>query len=338
MKFEKETTSLSEVEVQSAEPPLRWRVLAACVVALIFGCLTNATLAVRGPGIYASDFTYPWLAARAVAEGVDPYAAIRASKTPWEPVLFYPLPAAIVTLPVAWLPVRAAAAVFLGLSCGLLAFFATKRGMWRLIMFASAPACQVVWSPQWYPLLTAAALCPPALGLLATKPNLALPLLAFQTRRRAIWHAIAGGAALMVVSLVLQPAWPARWVNTLATHPLAGQYQLPILTPIGAFVGLAALRWRLPEARLLLGMACIPQNTFFYEQFPLLLVPRSRREMLAAVLASQMAYLYAGIYGVRAPSLAALSERQMPLMVLAFYLPALIMVLRRPNVSAEPAG
>lgn len=317
-------------------PAICRRVAAACLIGLGLGLLTYGFLVARGPGIQGSDFTYPWLAARALFHGIDTYSAVRTSQTPWPPTLFYPVPAAIIALPFAWLSVQVAAASFVAIGCGLLALAVSDRGMWRLWIFATPPVYRVCLSPQWAPLLMAAALWSPALGIVVAKPNLALPLLAYQQRLRSVWWAIAGGGALIAVSLVLQPAWPIHWIETLRRAPESAQYLIPILSPWGIILALAALRWRQPEARLILGMACTPQNFFFYDQFALFLIPRTSFETLTMAVISWVVFLIPVSNSIPTHGISDRSARNLPLVIAGLYLPALMMVLLRPNEGQMP--
>jgi hypothetical protein len=287
--------------------------------------------------VQARDFTYPWLAARAVLRGEDPYAALRSAQTPWVPALFYPLPTALVTTPLAWLSVRSAAVLFIGLGMGLLAYAVTAQALWPLIMFASASAMQAAWSVQWSPLLMAAALWWPMIGLVVAKPTLGLPLVAFQRDRRALWSALVGGGLLVVASFVLQPRWLERWIATLRETPVVSQYHVPLFTWWGAVLIVAVTRWRRPEARLLIALACMPQNGFFYDQFPLLLVPPNRVELMAMAAASQLALLAARSASGPAGDIAVQSTAYFPYMIAGLYLPSLLFIMRRPNEGEAPA-
>ena len=103
------------------------------------------------------------------------------------------------------------------------------------------------------------------------------------------------------------------------THALA-----PVTLPGGALVLLAGLRWRRPEARLLLAMACLPHTVAFYEAVPLFLVPQRWTEACGLWASTLIAYLlarHAGTYIAGAH-----------LIVWLGYLPAVAMVLLRPNV------
>jgi hypothetical protein len=205
-------------------------------------------------------------------------------------------------------------------------------------MFASGQAFVVCTSVQWSPLFAFAALFPPALGIAAgVKPNLAFAMLACQSTRRAVLQAFLGGGTLLLISLAIQPSWPMDWLRTLHSSATASEYVIPITTVPGFPLALAVLRWRRPEARMLLCMAAIPQAGFFYDQFPLLLVPQSRRQMILAVGLSQLALLTPNVLPFDRRTPVTLSHALMPLIIVAAYLPALIMVLNRPNEGPIPA-
>ena len=97
------------------------------VYSLMYVLLVNAR-----PELQANDFTYPWLAARAMLHGDEPYVDVARQATPWGGAFFYPLTAAVAVLPLAALPARLAGSLFVGLGAGLLAFFVSRQGLWRL--------------------------------------------------------------------------------------------------------------------------------------------------------------------------------------------------------------
>jgi hypothetical protein len=112
--------------------------------------------------------------------------------------------------------------------------------------------------------------------------------------------------------------------------------------PGGFLLALAALRWRRPEARLLLAIAIAPQTIVPYDLVPLAVVPESRREVLLMALGWMVVYL---VQVSLAPiSIAAYVQfpthdylpRGWYAMLVAGYLVPLALVLRRPNVS--PSG
>jgi hypothetical protein len=74
-------------------------------------------------------------------------------------------------------------------------------------------------------------------------------------------------------------------------------------------------------------MACSPQNAFFYDQLPLMLIPRTRNELMIIALISQFAALLAPDQTAdRAPD-----------MIAGLYLPSLVLVLLRTNAHEEAA-
>ena len=98
----------------------------------------------------------------------------------------------------------------------------------------------------------------------------------------------------------------------------------------GLFVLLTLLRWRRPEARLILFLACVPQVGSWYELLPLFLVPVTMQESMALVISSSLGFLLYYQFGAGRSELE-INQQIGALMVAFGYLPAVIMVLRRPN-------
>lgn len=283
------------------------------------------------------DFFYPWAGARSVLAGVDPYLAMHTADVPFAHAqsLFYPVTALLVAAPFAWLPLHLATACFSALGCGLLAFAVSKRGLWRVLILASAPGWGAARGGQWSPLLMACALLwAPALGLAVVKPTLALPLACLQRSWRAVILAASVGVLVLLVSIAISPAWVSHWLAELRGNPTAGQYHIPALTLLGAPILIVLLRWRRSEARLVAGLACVPQNGFFYDQFPLLLIPESMIELLIAIAASWIAFVLIPTVGPGRTTWTALSAGALRVAMLGIYWPAALLVLRRPNVDA----
>jgi len=235
-----------------------------------------------------SDFAFWWTAARILARGGDPYA--HAPETPDWPLpdpFFYPLPALFPVLPLAALPLPVAGAIFMGLSGGLLAWCLAREGAHRLWVFASAPYVMALEVGQCSPLILAAAFLPDLGFLLPFKPQIGLPVFLYRPSARAALLA----TAVIAASFLVLPGWVSGWRANLAHlefHPL------PLLTTAGPFLLLAVLRWRAPEGRLLLAMACVPQELFFADQLPLQLVARTRRQ--CAFLAGTSLSAFVGWY------------------------------------------
>jgi hypothetical protein len=286
------------------------------------------------PRFYA-DFLAWWYAARALLHGVDPYSVVPNSAPYFiSDPLVYPLPTVLAVVPFSWMPLTLAGAVFVGLSAMLLAWGISRDDFARLPIFMSFPFVMATSLGQWAPLVTAAVLIP-GLGFLAVcKPTLAT---AFAVSRPTK-SLILGGAAFLVASLVVAPLWPARWLANLG---LAAPHPAPLFTLAGMACALALLRWRRDDARLILGMAAVPQLFMFADQLPLLLVARTRVQSMALALLSHIGGLV---------WLFTRNPKEHPawdatyLVLASVYLPALVLVLRRPNEGelppwlARPAG
>jgi hypothetical protein len=299
--------------------------------AAAFGALVGALAAlfawwITRPARQPTDFEFWWRAARLLSAGTDPYA-MRPHTAAWPLIdrLFYPGPALIVALPFAPLPLRAAFVAWSGLGGGTLAWALRRDGRSALPVLLSAPLVMALRLGQWSPFVTAAALVP-ALGfLLAAKPTIGAALFAARPSRRAF----AGVLLVLAASVAWLPSWPLAWLDNLRSvvgHPP------PVATPLGAVVLLAVLRWRRPEARLLLAYACVPQLLLFADQLPLLLVARRRVDALLLWGASWLAFAYWFLPIAKdwAPGAVASAS---PYVLLGVYWPALALVLREPNAG-----
>lgn len=273
------------------------------------------------------DFEFWWRGAQMLLAGDNPYlVAPNTQAWPLPDPLFYPLPTLILTAPLSWLSLPVAGAVFMAISGGLLAWLVTRDGFWRLWIFGSASyfmACKV---GQWSPIIMAVAFLPSAGFLAAMKPNLGLALLSY----RPAWRAILGCIVVGLLSFAFLPSWLLDWHSNTAS--LVG-HAPPILTPVGAVVLLALLRWRRPEARLLLAMACVPQLLFWADQLPLFLIPRTRREMMTLTLCSTIGFF---LWYIRFADNPAYVLAAAPYVTWSSYLPCVVMVLRRPNAGDTP--
>ena len=304
------------------------------VIGAAFGVLTYLLLRARGPSIQGADFTYPWLGARAVLRGQSPFD-IPTSALPFGARVGYPWTASLVAMPLAWFDAAVGGAVMVGVTVGLAVFAVTRDHWWRLLMFVSGPAYMVVSSVQWSALALAGSELPFLIGIAGGIKPFGIAAFAYQHRWRDVFKAVAVGGAILALSFVLAPRWPIDWIHLLRVAPPGHQYEWPLFTWTGVPVALALTRWRRPEARLLVCMAALPQTMFLYDQLLIFLVPRSRVELLFAVVLSLVVLLLPAFFFDHASP--ALARAYMPLMNCGIYWPALAMVLRRPNEAPSLA-
>jgi hypothetical protein len=314
--------------LNASPPAFRQRLLVALGIGIVSGVAAYLLHARHG---FWPDFVFPWAAARHLLAGRDPYAALPGGlPEPFESPLLYPLPTVLAVIPLARLSLAAAGGIMMGLSAALLAFILSRGGWYRLWMLASAPFVMAINLGQWSPLIAVAAL-EPSLGALVTlKPNIGLAAFAYRPSRRMV----VGSILVLALSLIALPRWPIEWlhaVRSLPGHPAP----ILVLRGVGLVLLLAALRWRSPEGRLLLVSACVPQLLLFADQLPLLLVARTRGELVAITACSQVGFVVwflllkdGELYVLKAA----------PYVLVSVFLPALVTVLRRPahpEASAE---
>lgn len=305
--------------------PLKRRIAIAIVIGLC-----AAYLAWPGVGVVgASDFNQLWYAARALLAGGSPYAAVGPGKTfDWPFPLFYPLPAVLAAVPFTVLSAAGASMLFSAIAAALLVWVFTRNAPYRLAAVLSFSFYYAAAISQWSPLLIASVLIPGLGFLLVVKPTIGLALWLY----RPHWQAVAGGTLLLLVSLVVRPEWPLEWMQTFG----AGSHiRGPITMLGGPLILLALLRWRRPEARLLVALACVPHTTLLYEALPLFLVPASWGQSLALVALNWVAQI-AVITLQPYDSLADRARMSATVSVALLYLPCLIMILRRPNEGDVP--
>jgi hypothetical protein len=304
------------------------RIALAVIIGSALGLANFFLLRASPANVLGGDFTYPWLAARSLLHGSNPYHGLDHAGLKYGE-FFYPLPTALIVLPVAWInDPQIAGSILMALAGAWLAFVLTRRAWWPLLLFVSAPAFAAATNTQWALFVMAASMTVPAIGLVIAKPNLGLALIAMQCERRAFISAVTGGGILLLVSLVILPTWPMDWLHELRTSPTAALYHPPILTASGCVVALAGFRWRDPRARLLLVMACVPQTGLFYDQGPLLLLAASRTELLALSLCTVAAAIAAQMRLSPGMDTLTVSALAYPYMVAGCYWPALALFLR----------
>jgi hypothetical protein len=276
-----------------------------------------------------SDFGIIWFGARSLLHGIDPYPLVGPGlQFNWDWHLYYPATSMVATLPLGFLPELAATLAFVWISSALLTYALSEGGWDRMWMLPSAAFIIAVRAGQWSPLYCAAYLLPPLAFMLSAKPTLGLAIAASARSARTIRFAIAGTIVLVVVSLVLLPRWPAEWIGALSHDTEMGAAVRWFGGPV---ILLALLRWRRPEARFLLALGLIPTTASWYEALPLLLVAQTKREMQLLSMISSVGYLVQGVFLTNEGIVVRHDTR---LLMIAFcWVPALFVVLRRPNVG-----
>jgi hypothetical protein len=282
----------------------------------------------------AADYTWAWRGIRDLFAGHDPY--VRAwlpgpLHYPANAPLYYPLPAVLSALPVAFFPASLAGALFVGFSFGLLAYALTNASWWPLLMLASPSAYSAFESTQWSPLLLALTLLPLSGALLPLlKPNLGIPL-AFWSGFS--WRGLLLSGAVGLMSLTILPTWPLDLLHNLGES----RHTIPLLTPYGLLLLLALVGIRRREGRLLLSMALFPQRMIFYDQLPLLLIARTKRQLLTLLATNWLGY-EAWSFASGLQSRHRVDDIIAPYTMLACYLPALVLVLwqARPSSVSAP--
>ena len=278
----------------------------------------------------ANDFPLFWWSAKALVMGLDPYRAVgpTGSLLQWFTPVTYPLTGIIPIAPLTLTSVSSANLIFGGVSTAVLAFALLRDDYHRLPVFLSGSFLFAITSGQWSPLMTAAALVPPLGFLLVAKPTTGLALFLY----RPTWIATLGCLALVVVSLAIRPSWPLEW--WASAMQVRSEFRVPLLVPGGQLLLLALLKWKRADARLLLALAVVPQSMLPYEGVILFLITVALWEGLALAALSWVAMAIRAQANVT--SLDAHYDLFALLIVLLMYLPALAMVLRRPNEGDTP--
>lgn len=314
--------------MKRVSPATLKRIAVATVVGIAGGLYCYFSLKASGGVRPADDFTWHWLAARALIAGQNPYVVVTAGG-PYhlDAPYVYPLTTAIAAIPfAAWLQPAAAAAVWIGVGSALLAYGITRTSYNGLLAFLSMPYLWAANSGQISPIMTAAALIP-ALGFITpVKPQIGLPALLYKPNRIAL----LGALAFLALSLVIDPRWPKEWFDILP-QKVAGVYRSPITIMGGPLLLLALVKWKRADARLLIMMSLVPQNMLFYDQLLLWLIPKTRNEFMIMGMLSIVAIVVGSIGLPPGAGIAEVNKHYAPAILWLIYLPCLVLVLRRPN-------
>jgi hypothetical protein len=315
------------------EPTQSSRLLVAVLVGIFSALITAGQYA--GKVGFHTDFGMLWFGARALAHGLSPYPLIgpgREFNYTWP--LIYPLPAVVSVMPLAIFTERVAAALFVGVSSALLSFGLTRDGWYRMPLFISEAFLSSARLGQWSILITAALFLPWLAMFAIAKPQASIPVIAGSTSRRPILYALLGGVVLIAISTVMQPHWIPEW---LAGVRNAKHMEPPISRLAGLLILLVLLKWRRPESWLVLTLAALPQSWGWYGTLPLFTVPSTFGE---SVFMAGLATVGGNIAAIVMPerfTADAFYNWTATVVILTIYLPAVILILRRPNKGPLPA-
>ena len=308
-----------DTPARSATP---WReCLGAAVVAASLAAFV-AWMSMDGSGL-AKDFSLPWTAARHLIAGRDPYAAMQPTGIyPFNVPFYYPLPAAVLSVPLAFLPATFAGMVFVALSFAVAAAALAREGRQRLIILLGFPAVMAATLGQWSPLLLAATLIPALQVVMPVKPTLGAAVFA----SRPTWVGAGASAAILAVSFAVMPGWVPAWRSAVASA--WSTYTPPIQWAGGAGLLLLMMLvwWRDRDARLLAVLAIAPQLPLFYDQLLVHSVAQTKRDAWILVGASWVG----GLLWARQAGPAGAGEQPARGLILAsIYLPAAVIVALR---------
>jgi hypothetical protein len=296
--------------------------LATLVVALGSVLVCRLLASVWFP-VRTGDFELLYTAATHLLGGETPYPL----NGPWLP---YPLPAVLLVLPFTALPLAVARPLF-DVLVGWAFVYALwqHRGAYALLAVGSGAYVYALWSGQTTPLIVAASLIP-ALGFLfAVRPTTSAALWV----ARPSWKTLLGAAGFVALTLLAQPSWPRDWFMAMPLDYSA--WLPPIFRPFGALLLIATLRWNLPEGRLILAMALLPQTALPYELVALALIPASGWEMTIYLAGTWIAVADAS-GALKILGGAEWTMTGWPVTLCAVYFPMLYLVLRRPGSKGGP--
>ena len=281
----------------------------------------------------AKDLTPVLMGVRSIMQGQSPFVRDVAVDGTGARML-YPMPTYLVFAPFAWTPDYLVRALWSGFGAAMLTWLALGRfGIHGLAIVFSRCGALAISIAQFSPYFFMGALVPGWQVLAVAKPTLGIIVWCY----RPSWWPIIGGSVLIAASFLVLPTWITEWRSQLTG---VGWY-LPaaaIWRGGGPLLLLAASRWRRPEARLLLALACVPHNFAWYDQLLVFLVAERQREVwilfvLSWVAALGSAYALFDLGYINRPD--PFSLFRIPIVAL-LYLPALLMVLKRPNKGAVP--
>ena len=266
--------------------------------------------------------------------GQDPYQLIGPDKLYHSPYpMYYPATTFVSVAPFALIPsFQLASTAFVFVCTFLLAYGCTAGGWHLLPIFPSIAFLTSATLAQWSIIISAMVFIPALAFLSVAKPHSALPVVLSSERRLSYAAALGGGVGLLLVSVAIMPSWPREWWAMARSSP---DFVPPLLRFAGFAIPVVLLRWRRPESWLVLLSACVPQTWPPYNGLILLTVARTYREASLLSLVSSASWI---LFAWFADGLGEARERTMMSAVLNLggYLPAVLLILRRPNTGDGP--
>lgn len=311
---------------------MRWRLLIACLVGLAAGVLCYHELLIHHT--LAADYTWIWRGGRDLVHGRNPYRNPSLNPDnpyPWNAPLYYPLPAVLLGLPTIAAPATIAGAIFVALSFAALAFVLLGQERWRILILCSAPAFCAIRSAQWSPLVIAVSLIPVAVGVAPLlKPNLGVPMFIMKGGWKGIWI----GAAAFIVSLLVMPGWPFSWLQNIREN----RHTIPLLVyPFGPLLLLTLAGWRKRTSWQFLLFALIPQRMIWYDQFPLLIFPTTKRQTTFLLVTSWAGFIGWNLAGGK-EKIHRVDDIVSLWVIVSLYLPTMLVVLWQARESLVGLG
>lgn len=257
--------------------------LGALAVAVFWAHTTWGPDYVRGK---AGDLAGPLEGARRILAGqhniyAQPYAPYASAYA-----LSYPLTASFLVLPLAPLPPRTAAMIFVGVTTAASAYVLSRRRLETLLLFASAPAVFAWCWAQWAPLLLIQGVAAWTVIFGIGKPQVGAVMFAY----RPGWRGFGFAATAALATLLWSPTWPLDWLRGSWRAPgEVTEHAGALFAPGGFLLLAAAWKWRDPRARLMLALTIIPNRLWFYDQLYLGLVPDTPGRRLLWVASSWVA-------------------------------------------------
>ena len=286
--------------------PMRARLLVSCLIAAASG--SACWFLMLRLHQHAGDLRWALHLAQQIVARQAPY------DTPLEQ---YPLTAGFFALPLIRLPPEISAAIFWGISSGLLAFGITRRSYLGLLVFLAYPYWAGILAVQWSVAIAAGAFFWILLPFTMAKPQVGLPVFLSYFSKKGL----VACAVVAAITIAAMPNWPLLWIHQRRFY----EHFFPLLVLPGELVLLAFSRWRDRDARFLLFSALLPQRWFF-DTFTLWLIPKSRREIVWTVFFSWGAGIWRWFYTPHSFTQVGRAT------VIFIYLPMLaVILLRRPQ-------